>query len=77
MLIYMIGNGVLIVAYYIVYIIYFKKKSAELALALAVIPSCVFLLSGILLRHWLLVGFAAVFAIAHIYVTKKNNKKRS
>ena len=46
--------------------------SALTGAALAVLPSCIFLLSGILLRHWLLVGFAVLFAIGHIYVTLKN-----
>ena len=34
--------------------------------------ACIFLLSGLLLRHCLLVGFSLLFAIGHIYVTKKN-----
>ena len=41
---------------------------------LAVLPACLFLLSGLTLRHWLLVGFAALFAVGHIYVTKKNTE---
>ena len=41
-------------------------------MALAVLPACMFLLSGVLLRHWLLAGFAVVFAVGHIFVTKKN-----
>ena len=49
-----------------------RKRSAAKALTLAVLPSCIFLMSGILLRHWLLAGFAVLFAIGHIYVTLKN-----
>ena len=30
--------------------------------------------NGVLLRHWLLEGFAAVFALGHIYVTLKNGE---
>lgn len=72
MTLYFAGNGLLLAAYWIVYAVYFKRKTAALAVALAVIPSCIFLLSGILLRHWLLVGFALLFAVGHVYVTLCN-----
>lgn len=36
-------------------------------MALAIIPICMFLLSGITLRHVLLVVSAVVFGIGHIY----------
>lgn len=49
-----------------------KRKALWLALVLAILPACIFLLSGILLRHWLLVGFAVMFTVGHFYVTKKN-----
>ena len=75
MMIYLVGNGVLLLAYGIVYILYFKRKNPESVFALAVIPACIFVLSGILLRHWLLVGFAVLFAIGHIYVTFINISK--
>ena len=75
MLLYAAGNALLLAAYWIVFAIYMKRRSAGLALALAIIPACIFLLSGILLRHWLLVGFAVLFAVGHIYVTEKNAKK--
>ena len=72
MLLYLAGNGVLLAAYWIVFLLYFKRKSRTRALALAILPACIFLLSGLLLRHWLLAGFAVLFAIGHIYVTLKN-----
>ena len=72
MIVYVAGNGALIFVYVILFAVYMKKRSAALALALAIIPSVIFLLSGVLLRHWLLVGFAAMFAVGHIYVTAKN-----
>ena len=59
-------------AYLIVFALYLRKKTAGRAMVLAILPACIFLLSGLLLRHWLLVGFALLFAVAHIYVTKKN-----
>ncbi|MBQ6118888.1 MAG: hypothetical protein IJK98_06620 [Clostridia bacterium] len=72
MLLYLAGNAALLIAYWIVFARYFKEKSAEQALVLAILPACVFLLSGLTLRHWLLAAFAVVFAIGHIYVTQKN-----
>ena len=72
MLIYFAGNGCLLAAYWAVFAVYLKKKTRRRALVLAVLPACIFLLSGLLLRHWLLVIFAVLFGIAHIYVTQKN-----
>lgn len=72
MLLYLFGNGALLLAYWIVFFRHMRKSSAAKALTLAVLPSCIFLMSGILLRHWLLAGFAVLFAIGHIYVTLKN-----
>ena len=75
MLIYIFGNLMLLIVYWVLFVIYMGHKTPALGFALAIIPACIFLLSGILLRHWLLVVFALVFAIGHIYVTKKNSKK--
>ena len=74
MLLYFVGNGALLLAYWLVYARYLKLRTAGRALALAVIPACIFLLSGLLLRHWLLAGFALLFAVGHIYVTAMNIK---
>ena len=72
MLLYLFGNGALLLAYWIVFFRHMRKRSAAKALTLAVLSSCIFLMSGILLRHWLLAGFAVLFATGHIYVTLKN-----
>ena len=72
MILYLAGNGVFLAVYWIVFALYLKEKSAKRALILAILPSCIFLMSGLLLRHWLLAGFAVLFAVGHIYVTEKN-----
>ncbi len=77
MLLYFAGNGALLLTYWLVFARYMKEKTARRALILAVLPTCVFLLSGLLLRHWLLVGFALLFAVGHIYVTVVNAKKEA
>lgn len=74
--IYMLSNILLLVAYWILFAFYMKKKNIGLVISLAIIPSCIFLFSGVLLRHWLLVGFACLFAIGHIFVTYTNSSLR-
>ncbi len=74
-LIYMFGNGALLAAYWVVYAFYLRRKNIGLALTLAIIPTGIFLLSGVLLRHWALVLFAVIFAVGHIYVTWINGSR--
>ena len=69
---YLFGNAVLLVAYWVVWMLYFKKPSFGKQIALAVIPTAIFLLCGVTMGHWLLVVFAVVFGVAHVYVTCKN-----
>lgn len=74
MLLYTFGNILLIVIYWVFWGIYFKRQSLMPALMLAIIPTVIFLLSGITLRHYLLVLFAILFGICHVYVTYVNNE---
>ena len=74
MLAYLAGNGALLIAYWIVFAAHLRRRTARRAMALAVLPACLFLLSGLTLRHWLLAAFAVLFAVGHIYVTKKNTE---
>ena len=69
---YLIGNAVLIISYMIVWVMYFKKQKFGKQIALAVIPTVIFLLCGITMMHWLLIIFGIIFGIGHIYVTCKN-----
>ena len=71
-LVYLLGNGFCLAAYLAVWLRYFKKPGLSCALALAILPTLIFLLSGITLRHWLLVGNAVLFGVGHIYVTYVN-----
>ena len=72
MMLYLTCNGLFLAVYWIAFAVYMNRKSLQLALVLAIVPSCIFIFSGILLRHWLLAGFAILFAVGHIYVTYKN-----
>jgi len=71
--IYAISNIALLVAYWLVYALYFHKRKNWKSMALAIIPSCVFLIDGIMLRHYLLVSFAIMFAFSHICITRKDS----
>lgn len=71
-LIYGIGNTVLIIAYWIIWIFYFRQKTLRNSMALAILPTGIFLLSGITLMHILLIVSAVVFGISHIYITCKS-----
>ncbi len=73
-LLYGFGNVLLMLAYWIVWILYFWRQSFRKTMALAVIPVCIFLLSGITLRHILLVISGVLFGVGHIYVTYQNAK---
>ena len=72
MILYLTCNGIFLAVYWIAFAVYMNRKSLKLALVLAIVPACIFIFSGILLRHWLLAGFAILFAVGHIYVTYKN-----
>ena len=74
MLGFAIFNSVFIITYLIVWIFYFKRRTFFRAITLAVVPSLIFLTSGICLSHYLLILCAVIFAIGHISITYVNNK---
>lgn len=71
---YLIGNLILLVFYYIFWVLFVKNKSLDKALALAAIPTLIFINSAISVKHWTLLVFALLFGASHIYITYKNNK---
>ena len=72
--IYLIVNTVLVVVYCIIWIIIFRKNTIFKALTLSIIPSVVFLFSGIMSRAVLLILSSILFAPAHILISVKNAK---
>lgn len=72
--IYLVVNGILILPYCLIWVICFSKNTVFKALALSVIPSVVFLFSGIMSRSVLLIVAAVLFAPAHILISYKNAK---
>lgn len=71
---YLIGNLILLVFYYIFWVLFAKNKSLDKALALAAIPTLIFINSAISVKHWTLLVFALLFGASHIYITYINNK---
>ena len=71
-IVYLFGNVLLMISYWFIWVLYLKKKTYGKQIALAIIPTGLFLLSGITMLHFLLIIFAVVFGIGHIYVTNKN-----
>lgn len=74
MFIYLFGNVILLVVYLVTWAFYFKKKNLSKAMVLAIAPTLIFLVTGIALRHVLLIITAVVFGITHSYITYQNNK---
>ncbi|MBR3807469.1 MAG: hypothetical protein IKJ15_03735 [Lachnospiraceae bacterium] len=73
MFVYVLGNGILLFTYLLVWVFYFKKQTMGRAMILAIAPTCIFFLSGVTLYHWALVVAAIIFGVGHIYVTYRNN----
>ena len=72
--IYLIVDTTLVIAYCVIWIICFKNSSMFRALALSVIPSVLFLFSGIMSRSILLLVASILFAPSHILISYRNAK---
>ena len=73
-IIYLIVNALLVALYCIIWIICFKKQSVFKALSLSILPSVIFIFSGIIYRSLPLVLSAMLFAPSHILISYKNAK---
>ena len=72
--IYLIIDFLLIFLYCAIWFILWKKNNVFRALALSIIPSVIFLFSGIMSRSILLIFATILFAPAHILISYKNAK---
>jgi hypothetical protein len=64
----------LLLLYWLFWYIFFSSPRNTLPMILAILPSAVFITSGLFLRHWLLIISGILFSIGHIYVTYQNNQ---
>lgn len=69
---YLIVDAVLVAAYCVIWAVCFKKNSVFRALSLSIIPSVIFIFSGIMSRSVLLMISALIFAPCHILISYKN-----
>lgn len=70
--IYLIINFVLIFTYCIIWIFCFKENNLFKILSLSILPSIVFLFSGIISRSVLLIAAAIIFAPCHVIISVRN-----
>jgi len=73
-LLYGFGNAFLILVYWIVWMLYFHKQDFRKMMGLAIVPACMFVLSGVTWGHILLMVSGVIFGIGHVYVTYQNAK---
>ena len=71
---YLIVDAILVMLYCSVWVIYFRRNSVFRALTLSIIPSILFLFSGIMNRSVLLIIASVLFAPSHIVISYKNAK---
>lgn len=72
LVVYLSVNGGLCLAYLICWLVFRGGKSKAGALTLSILPSCIFLFSGIVLAYIPLIVCALLFAAVHIYISCKN-----
>ena len=71
---YLILDALLVTLYCTLWIVFWKKNGVFKALALSIIPSMAFLISGIMSRSILLIVAALLFAPAHTFISYQNAK---
>lgn len=72
--VYLVVDAVLVTLYCVIWAVCFRKSSVFRALALSIIPSVLFLFSGIMSRSILLTTAAVLFAPSHILISHQNAK---
>lgn len=73
--IYLIINGILIFSYCLIWITHFRKNNLFRGISLSVIPSIIFLFSGVISKSILLIIFSIIFAPCHIAISILNTKR--
>ena len=72
---YLIVNSILIILYCLIWTVCFRKNTVFKALVLSIIPSIIFMFSGIMSRSVLLIVASLLFAPTHILISYKNAKR--
>ena len=72
--VYLVVDAGLVTLYCVIWAVCFRKSSVFRALALSIIPSVLFLFSGIMSRSILLTIAAVLFVPSHILISYQNAK---
>ena len=75
LIVYLSVNGALCLLYILIWIFCWNKNGKFKALSLSVIPSIIFLFSGIIIANIPLIVFSVIFAISHITISSKNSEQ--
>ena len=73
--VYLTVNGILCLLYLIFWVVFWDKNGKIKALSLSIIPSAVFLFSGIAVASIPRIAFAVLFGANHILLSYKNSIK--
>lgn len=69
----MILIGGLVLVYCLIWVLYFQKATFCKVVALAIIPTLIFIFSGIISLNILLIILSVLFGIGHLTITYYNN----
>lgn len=72
LIVYLTANGFLCLSYLIIWVICWDKNNKFKALSLSIIPSVIFMFSGVMLANIPLIVFAVLFGVNHILISYKN-----
>lgn len=70
--VYIIVNSMLTIFYCLLWIVFWNKNNVAKALLLSVIPSIIFIFSGIVLLNIPLIILSILFAVCHIKISYRN-----
>lgn len=74
LIVYLIIDGTLSLIYLLFWTICWNKSNLFRALSLSIIPSIIFVASGILLANMLLIAFSVLFSVFHIFISCKSTR---
>ena len=75
LIVYIAVNSALLAAYLVFWVVCFKQNGKLKALSLSILPSLIFLFSGVMFLNIPLLVSAALFAVNHILISYKNADK--
>ena len=69
---YWVAGSLLTALYCLGWAVFWKESSVRKALTLSILPSLLFLVSGVLLLHLPLLVLSVLFAVCHITISYRN-----